>query len=137
MNIIDGQITFCGVSDLDRTALFWERCMGLRMVLDQGTCHIYNTIGQAYLRFCQRDHVVAGEQVILTIVADEVDTGTTDSPPPASDRAAPPTIRTMASVTSSPRSRWLSSRDTAIPRSGLECSPRPVESPMGLQPCTE
>ena len=73
MNIIDSQITFCGVSDLDRTALFWEQCMGLRMVLDQGTCRIYNTIGQSYLGFCQRDHVVAGEQVILTIVSDEVD----------------------------------------------------------------
>ncbi|MBG83558.1 MAG: glyoxalase [Phycisphaerae bacterium] len=73
MNSIDSQITFCGVADLERTSRFWNEIMDLPMVLDQGTCRIYHTTGNAYLGFCQRDDVSVGDQIILTIVSDEVD----------------------------------------------------------------
>ena len=73
MNNIDSQITFCSVSDLERTSRFWGERMGLELVLDQGTCRIYHTTGKAYLGFCQRDSVAAVEQIILTIVSEEVD----------------------------------------------------------------
>ena len=73
MNSIDSQITFCSVSDLERTSRFWNEVMCLPLVLDQGTCRIYRTTGNAYLGFCQRENVSAGEQIILTIVSEEVD----------------------------------------------------------------
>ena len=71
---IDQQITFLHTRDLAGTARFYEDKLGLRLVLDQGGCRIYQVCGTAYLGFCQRES--APEQprgVILTLVTDEVD----------------------------------------------------------------
>ena len=40
MNNIDSQITFCSVSDLERTSRFWGERMGLELVLDLSLIHI-------------------------------------------------------------------------------------------------
>ena len=73
MPSIDSQITFCPVRDITRSGEFWQRIMGLKLVLDQGTCRIFRTVGDAYLGFCQRDDCLVDSQIILTIVSDDVD----------------------------------------------------------------
>ena len=73
MNPIDSQITFCSVADLQRTSKFWGQLIGLPLVLDQGTCRIYRTVGGAHLGFCQREDPGPVGGIILTLVSDEVD----------------------------------------------------------------
>ena len=73
MNPIDSQITFCSVADLQRTSNFWGQLIGLPLVLDQGTCRIYRTVGGAHLGFCQREDPGPVGSIILTLVSDEVD----------------------------------------------------------------
>ena len=71
---IDQQVTFLHTRDLATTARFYEKILGLPLVLDQGSCRIYRVSGDGYLGFCQRE--AAPEQptgIILTIVTDEVD----------------------------------------------------------------
>lgn len=71
---INQQITFLGTTNLANTAEFYERVLGLELVVDQGTCRIYRTAGSAYLGFCQRETAPEGcDQVVLTLVTDEVD----------------------------------------------------------------
>jgi catechol-2,3-dioxygenase len=38
---IEQQITFLHAQDLAETAVFYEQILGLKRVLDQGSCHIY------------------------------------------------------------------------------------------------
>ncbi|MCH2134170.1 MAG: VOC family protein [Phycisphaerales bacterium] len=73
MSTIDSQITFCSVSDLQRTSRFWGDVIGLPLVVDQGTCRIYRSTGEAYLGFCEREEPIDPAGVILTIVSPEVD----------------------------------------------------------------
>lgn len=71
---IDQQITFLHTRDLEATAAFYEQTLGLELVLDQGSCHIYRTAGESYLGFCRP--ATAPEQpegVILTLVTAQVD----------------------------------------------------------------
>ena len=70
---IDSQITFLATTDLDATARFYEETIGLDLALDQGTCRIYRVTDTAYVGFCRRDEVVSTSDVILTLVADDVD----------------------------------------------------------------
>ena len=67
------QITFLGTRDLEATAQFYERTLGLPLVLDQGRCRIYKVTGGAYLGFCEREEAKATEGVIVTLVAEDVD----------------------------------------------------------------
>lgn len=73
---IEGQITFLYTEDLERAGDFYQNVIGLRLVLDQGTCRIYRTGEGAYLGTCQ----VKGDQklgerkgVIFTLVVEDVD----------------------------------------------------------------
>ena len=71
---IEQQITFLYAGDLDATARFYERVLGLPLARDQGDCRIYRVSSDGYIGFCRRDD--APDQpagVILTLVTDEVD----------------------------------------------------------------
>ncbi len=71
---LDQQVTFLYTRDLSKTAEFYEEILGLPMVLDQGSCRIYQINADAFVGFCQR--IDAPEQpkgVILTFVSQEVD----------------------------------------------------------------
>jgi catechol 2,3-dioxygenase-like lactoylglutathione lyase family enzyme len=71
---VDQQITFFMVKDLDATADFYERVLGLLLAVDQGSCRIYQVVGQAYIGFCERpDSADSTRNVILTLVTPEVD----------------------------------------------------------------
>lgn len=75
---IEQQVTFLYTADLAATAHFYEAVLQLPLVLDQGTCRIYATGGDAYLGFCQSLSAAAGTAVnpaglILTLVTPEVD----------------------------------------------------------------
>jgi catechol 2,3-dioxygenase-like lactoylglutathione lyase family enzyme len=47
--------------------------MGFRMVLDQGSCRIYETSPGAYLGICERPGQVEPGGVIFTLVSPDVD----------------------------------------------------------------
>ncbi|MCA9989654.1 MAG: VOC family protein [Anaerolineales bacterium] len=71
---IDQQITFLYTRDLPTTAHFYEEIMGLPLVLDQGSCRIYQVTEDGYIGFCQRAEAPEKPQgVILTIVTEKVD----------------------------------------------------------------
>lgn len=68
------QITFFMVKDLGATADFYERVLGLPLVVDQGRCRIYQVVGQAYIGFCERPESADSTQnVIMTLVTPDVD----------------------------------------------------------------
>jgi catechol 2,3-dioxygenase-like lactoylglutathione lyase family enzyme len=68
------QITFLDTRDLERTAEFYERILGLRLARDQGRCRIYHVTGGAYIGFCQRDDTPAVPRgPTLTLVTEDVD----------------------------------------------------------------
>lgn len=69
----DSQITFCYTRDLSRTARFYEDVLGLRLVLEQAHCRIYEVAGGAFLGFCQGEDCAAPGDVVLTLVTDDVD----------------------------------------------------------------
>lgn len=76
--LIEQQVTFLHAHDLAETAVFYEQILGLKLVLDQGNCRIYNSGGDAYLGFCQTlgqhmDVPTAASNVILTLVSPDVD----------------------------------------------------------------
>ena len=73
MRNFDAQITFCRVRDLEVTARFYADRLGLKLVLDQGTCRIYRVTQTAFLGFCTGDRSPRPEGVILTLVTPEVD----------------------------------------------------------------
>lgn len=71
---VDAQITFLSTEDLAATAEFYERLLGLPLVLDQGKCRIYQVREGALLGFCKRQAPPADHQgVIFTLVSDQVD----------------------------------------------------------------
>ncbi len=72
---IEQQVTFLYTQDLDTTADFYERIMGLTLVLDQGVCRIYRMVGdEAYVGFCTRANANRDSRdVIFTMVSSEVD----------------------------------------------------------------
>jgi len=71
--IADAQITFLPSADLERSRAFYEGSLGLELVVDQGTCHIFAVTDGAFLGTCQRGAVEATEGVIFTFVTDDVD----------------------------------------------------------------
>lgn len=72
-------VTFLYTADLTTTAAFYEQILGLKLVLDQGSCRIYQVSAAAFLGFCQRgtavDRETATDQsgVIVTLVSHHVD----------------------------------------------------------------
>ncbi len=71
--IADAQITFLPSSDLAQSREFYERILGLELVTDQGTCHIYRVTTSAFLGVCERETVSPTDGVIVTLVHDDVD----------------------------------------------------------------
>ena len=71
---IDQQVTFLYTRDLATTAAFYETVLELPLVLDQGSCRIYETGAGSFLGFCQRAEAPADPAgVIVTLVTAEVD----------------------------------------------------------------
>lgn len=71
---IDQHITFLYTRDLATTAHFYEEIMELPMVLDQGTCRIYQVTEDSFMGFCERATAPEKPQgVIFTIVTHKVD----------------------------------------------------------------
>ncbi len=70
---IEQQVTFLATRDLAETAAFYEELLGLPLILDQGTCRIYEVAGGAFLGFCQHLPVTESDPpVIVTLVSQEV-----------------------------------------------------------------
>lgn len=71
---LNQQVTFLYTHDLAATAAFYEEVIGLKLVLDQGSCRIYRVAGNAFLGFCQREGAPDQPQgMIVTLVSDDVD----------------------------------------------------------------
>jgi catechol 2,3-dioxygenase-like lactoylglutathione lyase family enzyme len=70
----DSGITFLPVRDLDATRVFYVDKLGLREVLDQGVCAIFEVRPRCYWGFCSHIEPMAdSNRVILTLVTDFVD----------------------------------------------------------------
>lgn len=70
---IDEQITFIYCEDMDKTAPFYEKVLGLELALDQGSCRIYHIVGhKAYLGICEGGKREK-DGVIFTLVSQDVD----------------------------------------------------------------
>jgi catechol 2,3-dioxygenase-like lactoylglutathione lyase family enzyme len=69
---IKQQVTFFYTADLPATARFYEDILGLALVLDQGSCRIYQVAGNAFVGFCQRAEALP-PGVIFTLVTPAVD----------------------------------------------------------------
>lgn len=71
---LEQQVTFLYTRDLLKSAAFYEDIMGLRLVLDQGSCRIYQVSDDGFLGFCQRESAPLEPQgVIFTFVTSAVD----------------------------------------------------------------
>lgn len=67
-------ITFCYTDNLPQTSEWYQRVLGLELVLDQGSCHIFRVVGQGFIGFCTRKSVgINHDDLILTFVTDDVD----------------------------------------------------------------
>lgn len=67
-------ILFLGTKDLNRTHRFYTDLMGLSLVIDQGTCRIYQVPGGGFVGFCEHLEVChSGRSPILTFVTNQVD----------------------------------------------------------------
>jgi len=69
----ESQITFLATTDLEATAEFYERILGLPLALDQGACRIYTAGPGAYIGFCLKVEPGDPSGVIVTLVAQDVD----------------------------------------------------------------
>jgi len=70
----NGLITFCGVTDLEKTDQFYHQLLQLPLYKDQGLCRIYDVPGGGKLGFCSHQPVIKGEKsLILTLLTDNVD----------------------------------------------------------------
>jgi catechol 2,3-dioxygenase-like lactoylglutathione lyase family enzyme len=73
----DSCVTFLYTRDLAKTIHFYEHLVGLSLVLDQGSCRIYQVMAGAHVGFCQRDDLPeqpgAESRVIITLVTRQVD----------------------------------------------------------------
>jgi catechol 2,3-dioxygenase-like lactoylglutathione lyase family enzyme len=65
-------VTFLPAVDLGASRDFYERVLGLRLVVDQTTCFIFRVTDGAFVGVCERDRPSAGD-VVTTLVSDEVD----------------------------------------------------------------
>ena len=65
--IADAQITFLPSADLDRSRSFYEGVLGLPLVLDQGTCHLFKVTDRAFLGTCRKEAVEATEGVLVPV----------------------------------------------------------------------
>ena len=73
MTAFSQQVTFLLVADLAVSSHFYERLLGLQLVLDQGDCRIYRVSSTAFLGICERSDRGDPNTVLVTLVTDEVD----------------------------------------------------------------
>lgn len=71
-------VTFLYTTDLEATADFYERILGLKLILDQGSCRIYQVSPDGFIGFCAQGTAVDRQSadnsgVILTLVSHHVD----------------------------------------------------------------
>jgi catechol 2,3-dioxygenase-like lactoylglutathione lyase family enzyme len=67
-------VFFIFVDDLERSSAFYGETLGLKMVLDQGACRIYQAAPNSFLGVCShRKPPEDRSAVILTLVSDDVD----------------------------------------------------------------
>lgn len=69
----DALVTFVYANDLDAMDRFYGEVCGLKLALDQGSCHIFEVRPGAYLGVCQREDAPETTGVIITLVSDDVD----------------------------------------------------------------
>jgi len=71
----DQQVSFLYVSDLKVSSAFYETVLGLSLILDQGSCRIYQVSGDGFLGICQcqEGKTPARDGVIFTFVSEDVD----------------------------------------------------------------
>ena len=69
----DQAVTFFYTPNLVESARFWERSVGLELVLDQGPCKIYRVSTSGFIGFCEREGAKPSADVIITLVAQDVD----------------------------------------------------------------
>ncbi|MBN1994622.1 MAG: VOC family protein [Anaerolineae bacterium] len=71
---IDQQVIFLYTPNLAQTDHFYQKILGLPLVLDQGNCRIYRVSRDGFVGFCQ--HLTAPEKlegIIFTLVTTEMD----------------------------------------------------------------
>jgi catechol 2,3-dioxygenase-like lactoylglutathione lyase family enzyme len=70
----DQFVCFIYCEDLGKTCRFYEEIIGLKLVLDQGSCRIYRVAPNSFLGVCTgMDAPKDQSSVILTLVTDDVD----------------------------------------------------------------
>jgi catechol 2,3-dioxygenase-like lactoylglutathione lyase family enzyme len=70
----DQFVSFIYCGDLEKTCHFYEKIIGLKMVLDQGPCRIYQAAPNAFLGICKKAPPPEDKSgIILTFVTDDVD----------------------------------------------------------------
>lgn len=67
------QVTFLHTDNLAETAVFYQNILGLKRVLDQGKCQIFQVSATAFIGFCQHFEAANPDGVILTLVSEQVD----------------------------------------------------------------
>jgi predicted enzyme related to lactoylglutathione lyase len=69
------QITWVYTEDLESTARFYERTLGLATALDQGQCRVYRTSPTSYLGLCRvrPGRWVEPKGVVLTLLTPDVE----------------------------------------------------------------
>ena len=71
--MFDQQVTFILVADLESSAAFYGETIGLPLVLDQGSCRIFQAAPSAFLGVCERAGKSNADGVIVTFVTDDVE----------------------------------------------------------------
>ncbi len=72
---ISNQITWVYTTDLDQTSSFYEKVLGLKLVLDEGTARIFQITLAAQIGVCTafEDRIVEPKGGMITLVTNEVD----------------------------------------------------------------
>ena len=70
----DGNISFYGTDDLNKTDQFYRNNFNLKLFKDQGKCRIYKVPGGSMLGFCEHMEVLTKDKSpIITFLTDNVD----------------------------------------------------------------
>lgn len=75
---IEQFVPFFHTRDLEQTSYFYEKLLGLPLVLDQGACHIFQVSDTAFIGFCQGGTAVGDTSgtisgTMITLVSHDVD----------------------------------------------------------------
>lgn len=70
----DALVVFLYVDDLERSSRFYGQALGLPLVLDQGSCRLYQVATNGFLGVCASgDRPTTPDGLIVTLVRDDVD----------------------------------------------------------------